>query len=213
MADVTSIFSDRDRWLDELSRNYGLYRERLIRGLCRTFRNYRLQQREAEDLADKALVKAVANIAQFDPAKRPFYVWLHMIAERCALDYVQSAERRRATVNTDDLDYRREPPAHPDPAEEFERKRQVVIVQAAVEALPKGQRDAIRLWQDGELSHEDAAAKMDVPVRRFRQWLYQGMGALGRKRELKVLHFGCDYSRKETRPEQSRNRGDAGVRG
>ena len=69
MADATDTPSDRDRWLDELSRNYDSYRERLAHELCRTFINYRLTPHEAKDLADKALAKAVRNIGRFDPRK------------------------------------------------------------------------------------------------------------------------------------------------
>jgi len=214
MTDATGSPSDRDRWLDELSRNCDSYRERLAHELCRTFINYRLTPHEAKDLADKALAKAVRNIGRFDPRKGvKFTTWLHTIARRCALDYIQSAARLKVTVSLDDERVQQRLPSSAGPAEVYERKRLAERVQAAVEALPKGQRDAVHLCDYDELPHEEAAAEMGVPLRRLRQWLYEGRAALGRSRELKELCDGCDFLRKKTRPRKSRNRGDDGVRG
>lgn len=202
------------KWLEDLSRNHRRYRERLAHELCRTFRSYRLSASEAEDLADLALAKAVANIGQFDSRRNAkFTTWLHRIARLCALDFVQSAERRRVTENVDDEKTRQRMPSVAGPAESYEQARLAERLQAAVAALPKGRRDAIRLCEFEGFSHEAAAAELGVPLRRLRQWLYEGRAMLGRNPELRRLYYGCDFSRKEARSHKSRDRGDDGVRG
>ena len=213
MSDACNTPSDRDRWLDELCRNYDLYRERLARALCRKFWNKRLLPFEAENIAEKALAKAKASIGRFDPALRPLYVWLHMIAVRCTLDYLESATQCRETVDLDDPKVEKKLPSHPDTSEVCERKRLAERVQAAVKALPANQSAAVRLCELKGFSHEEAADAMHVPLRRLRQWLYEGRAILGQDRELKDLYDGCNYLRKASRPRKSRNRGDDGVRG
>jgi RNA polymerase sigma factor (sigma-70 family) len=205
---------ESNEWLEELSRNHRSYRERLAQELCRTFRSYRLSASEAEDLADLALAKAVAKIGQFDSRKNAkFTTWLHRIARLCALDFVQSAERRRVTENVDDGKVRQRMPSMAGPAEAYELARLSERLQAAVAALPKGRRDAVCLCEFEGLFHEAAAAEMGVPLRRLRQLLYEGRATLGRNPELRRLYYGCDFSRKEARARKSRNRGDDGVRG
>ena len=120
-------------WLEELSRNHRSYRERLAQELCRTFGSYRLSASEAEDLADLALAKAVAKIGQFDSRKNAkLTTWLHRIARLCALDYVQSAERRRVTENVDDEKVQQRMPSLVGPAEVYELARLSERLQAAV---------------------------------------------------------------------------------
>jgi RNA polymerase sigma-70 factor (ECF subfamily) len=205
---------ESNKWLEELSRNHRWYRERLAQELCRTFRSYRLSTSEAEDLADLALAKAVAKIGRFDSRKKAkFTTWLHRIARLCALDFVQSAERRRVTESVDDEKVRQLMPSMAGPAEAYERARLSERLHAAVEALPKARRDAIRLCEFEGLTHEAAAAEMGVPLRRLRQLLYEGRATLGRNPELRRLYYGCDFSRKEARARKSRNRRDDGVRG
>ncbi|GEM_PF-5054220 len=214
MADCTDPSRGASAALDELSQNYAAYRERLAKELCRTFRSYRLTRYEAWDLADRALEKAVRSIWRFDPTEGvKLMTWLHTIARRCALDYVQSAQRLRVTVSLDDEKEEQRLPSSDDPAEVHERRRLAERVRAAVDSLPGGQRDAVHLCDFDGLSHEDAAVAMKVPLRRLRQLLYEGRAALGRNRKLRELCYGCDFFRKETRPRKSRSRGDDGVRG
>ena len=195
---------ESSEWLEELGRNHRSYRERLAHELCRTFRSYRLSASEATDLADKALAKAVRSIGRFDPRKGvKFTTWLHTIARRCALDYVQSAARLRVTVSMDDERAQQRLPSSAGPSEVYERKRLAERVQAALEALPADQGTAIRLCEFDGLSHEEAADTMGVPLRRLRQLLYEGRAALGRNRELRNLYHDNEFIRKESRPRKS----------
>jgi RNA polymerase sigma factor (sigma-70 family) len=201
-----------NEWLEDLSQNHRSYRERLVLGICRTFRSYRLQRHEAEHIVDKALAKAAKHIAEFDPATRPFYVWLHMITKRCALDHVKSAERRRAMLSSDDPSVQ-ETIATSGPTEAYAWKRLNEQLETGIQGLSQGQQDAIRLHYYEGLLHEDAAKKMGVSLRRFQQLLYEGRGNLGRVRKLKERYHDCDFLRKEVRPRKGRNRSHAGVRG
>jgi RNA polymerase sigma-70 factor (ECF subfamily) len=205
MAEATDTSDDRESTLGRLGREYDSLRERLVFALCREFR---LRLHEAEDLADEALGKAVASIARFDPTRKvKLSTWVHSIARRCALDYLRSAERRRATVNIDDLDTRREPPSHPDPADIFWQKRLAAALRDEASKLPWLQGEAVRLCGLEGMSHAEAARVLGVPIRRYRDALYKGRGKLGRNRRLRTLYYGSDYSPRDKRTKQNRTEG------
>jgi len=198
---------DNNEWLEELSRNYSSYRERLVNGLCRKFRSFRLQRHEAEIVADEALSKARANIAKYNPATRPLYVWVHMIATRCAWDRIRSAERRRASVSVDDPATEKLLLLCQGPADIYQQRKTAAIVQEEIARLPKLQGDALRLCRLERMPQDEAAKQLGVEIRQLQDALYKGGAALRANRAIRIQHYGCDYAPKSRRTRKGRTGG------
>ncbi|HTW90185.1 MAG TPA: RNA polymerase sigma factor [bacterium] len=194
---------------DYISENYDSCR-RVVRTMLVRFG---LHGEVLTQAVDAVLERAVANKDTYCPQKGEPLQWLIGIARNYSVDHFRSVKNAPQMVWIDEPGIAKSLPTIEDPARAYERQRLVERLTAAVDALPKGQRDAVRFCDLDEVPHEDAAAQMGIPVRRLRQWLYEGRDALGRIRELRRLYYGSDFSWKEARSRKGRNRGNDGVRG
>lgn len=159
-------------------------REILFRNLLETHQNrlYRFIIRnignpsDAEDLTQQAFVEAVRSFQSFR-GESELSTWLYGIAMNLVRNHLSRAPHRRfgfedesALDGTacDDLG----------PAEALEQSQQVQHLEAAMAELPQSMRDVLVLVAVDELTYEEAAALLTIPVGTVRSRLSRARSAL-----------------------------------
>ena len=114
----------------------------------------------AADAAQAAFVKAWNARDTFDP-HRPLGPWLFTITRHCALDIVRR-DRRADDVEPTWFDSR--DGDADDPAASAERAWTLWEVRRAIDTLPQGERDVVRLGSLAGLSHPEIAEQLGIPI-------------------------------------------------
>jgi RNA polymerase sigma-70 factor (ECF subfamily) len=137
------------------------------------------QQELAEDMTQEIFVKVYQNIDKFDEA-RPFKPWLM----RLASNHVISHLRKKSSAASLSLEALQEEQPHKewggmtdetkDPSVQVERQDDVSQVEFALSTMAPNYRDVLLLRFQGDLSYEEIALKMQVPVNTIRTWLKRG---------------------------------------
>jgi RNA polymerase sigma-70 factor (ECF subfamily) len=148
--------------------------ERLVERHHRTLFNvaYRLlgNHADATDATQNAFVSAYEHLASFKPEHR-FFSWIYRILRN---DCLNALRDRRPSEGVDP-----EMPAmgRPDAAlDEAERRR---AIESALQQLAGIYREAIVLRYFAELSYDDIAATLGIPVKTVKSRLYTGRQLLG----------------------------------
>ena len=129
---------------------------------------------EARDAAQTAFIRAYEHLDSYDP-RRKFFTWIYRILMNECLNLLRG---RRPTEPV---------PAHlaseGDRAEldpiDVERRRKAI--QAAILALPVDYRQVIVLRHFAELSYEEIAATVGVPVKTVKSRLFSARQRLGER--------------------------------
>jgi RNA polymerase sigma-70 factor (ECF subfamily) len=131
----------------------------------------------AEDIVQKAFVKVVEHIHQYDE-NRPFAPWFLRIVVN---DSLKLAEKQGRSISLDEvLDQRTaqlarwltDPEPGPELRLEQEEMRQDIL--NAVRSLPPGQRAAIVMRYFLDLSMAETSTKMGRPLSTIKWWLRDG---------------------------------------
>ncbi len=114
---------------------------------------------EAEDAAQETFLRAYRNLPRYDPQRR-FGTWLLSIAAHHCIDRLR---RRRLPVVGGEDGWETPDPA-PGPEAAFERREHQEAVERMLQALGPLDRAAIvlRFWYD--LSYEEMASALSLPV-------------------------------------------------
>jgi RNA polymerase sigma-70 factor, ECF subfamily len=117
---------------------------------------------DARDATQNAFVKAYEHLGTFDPTQR-FFNWIYRILKNECLNVLR-ARRPSEPVSV-------EWPARfePDAVESAERQR---AIQAALLALSTDYREVLVLRHFTELSYEEIASLLGVPVKTVKSRLY-----------------------------------------
>jgi RNA polymerase sigma-70 factor (ECF subfamily) len=113
----------------------------------------------AEDVAQEVFLKVYKALPGYRHEK-PFKHWLHRVAANAVTDALR---RRRPVVSLDDLE---QPPAsrESDPVDVATRHDLQRAVRRAIASLPSHYRDTIALQAFGELSYDEIAKTLDIPL-------------------------------------------------
>jgi RNA polymerase sigma-70 factor (ECF subfamily) len=113
----------------------------------------------AEDAAQEVFLKVFRSLPSYRPEK-PFVHWLHRVAANTVTD---SLRRRRPVISLDSLE---QPPSATgaDPQDLAARHDLQRRVRDAIAALPRHYRDTIVLQIFSELSYEEIARTLDIPL-------------------------------------------------
>lgn len=106
------------------------------------------------EVVQQTFIKAWRGAAGFD-GDRELAPWLYAIARRTAIDVIRR-EKRTAVPPTDE-----EPTTA---AISFERVWEVWEVRRAVDDLPDGEREVVRLCNLEGFTHEEVAERLDIPI-------------------------------------------------
>jgi len=113
----------------------------------------------AEDVAQEVFLKVYKALPGYRHEK-PFKHWLHRVAANAVTDALR---RRRPMVSLDGME---QPPAsrESDPMDVATRHDLQKAVRQAIASLPSHYRDTIALQAFGQLSYEEIAQTLDVPL-------------------------------------------------
>ncbi len=126
---------------------------------------------DAHDLAQEAFIRAFRRLETFQSGRR-FAPWMYRIAVNLCLDYRQD---RHVTTSLSDIDVPVQEPSPEAQAMQHEVQKQV---QRAIMALPPKYRAVIVLRHMEDLSYEEIAAALDLPVNTVRTHLFRAREAL-----------------------------------
>jgi RNA polymerase sigma-70 factor (ECF subfamily) len=115
----------------------------------------------AKDCAQEAFIRAYRALHQYDPTL-PFAPWLYRITTNASLNYVQRWH------------------AHETPVEELPavRREELAEVVAAMAELPPAYRAALTLRHMQQLSYQEVATALGIPLGTVKTHLHRARAAL-----------------------------------
>jgi RNA polymerase sigma-70 factor (ECF subfamily) len=141
---------------------------------------YRLlgDRHEAEDLAQEAFLRAYQRLHTFNP-DLPFGPWMRRVAANACLNHL---EKKRAALFSFDEE-RDDPPDTRQPGPEAALRQAELHgeLRAALLALPPAYRVVIELRHYQELSYEEIAASLSIPLSDVKSHLFRARKMLAEK--------------------------------
>ena len=114
----------------------------------------------AQDATQEAFIRAWVKQPSFQP-RSPFRNWVYRIAVNTALDIL----RRRPEESIENSEgIRIMAEKSPGPEAAYIEKEQVDFLQGAVRALPEAARAVLVLREYGELSYDEIASVLEIPL-------------------------------------------------
>lgn len=124
---------------------------------------------DARDATQTAFVKAFEQLHRYDPGFR-FFSWIYRILANECLN--RRRDRRPMSAMTDIA-------TADGPFEALEQRERQRLVQAALLDLPPAYREVVVLRHFSELSYEEMAVALDIPVKTVKSRLYTARQQLG----------------------------------
>ena len=140
----------------------------------------------ASDCAQEAFIRAYRALHQYDPAL-PLAPWLYRIATNASLNYVQRWHAHQTPFE--------EPPERPEPDETSPEaivvgRDELARVLEAIDALPPPYRAALTLRHLHELSYQEVADALGLPLGTVKTHLFRARAALRVELERRGLTRG-----------------------
>jgi RNA polymerase sigma-70 factor (ECF subfamily) len=124
-----------------------------------------LDRAAAEDVVQDVFVAAWRNAGRFDPARGTLRAWLLQMAHFRVLNELRRRSRQPAIApDPDGLLAGGVPADDPGPAEIASRRSRRAVVESAFAGLPPAQREAVSLAFLRDLTHEEVAAELGLPL-------------------------------------------------
>ena len=134
-----------------------LYRDRIVR-LVRGL----VPERDAEDVAQDAFVKAFRKLPEFDGRSR-FFTWIYRIATNTAMDWRKRERyRRHADLPTGPEGDDASPADDPGPGVAAQRRELAAAIDKAIAALPEHYHTIVVLREVQGLSYEEIAETLAI---------------------------------------------------
>ena len=117
---------------------------------------------DAEDLSQETFIKVFRSIRLYD-SNYPFHTWFFKIAHNTAIDFLRANKKKPITI--DDAE---NPIEIVDPGltleEKAEHLSQKELIERQMASLPPPYREILVLRHQQELSYEEIAGTLDIPV-------------------------------------------------
>jgi RNA polymerase sigma-70 factor, ECF subfamily len=117
---------------------------------------------DAEDLAQDTFIKVFRSIELYD-SRYPFHTWIFKIAHNTSIDFLRA--NKKSAVTIDDAE---NPIDIEDPGLSLEEKAENLsqkgIIERQMASLPPPYREILVLRHQQELSYEEIADTLDIPV-------------------------------------------------
>jgi RNA polymerase sigma-70 factor (ECF subfamily) len=156
------------------------YQSQIVNYVCRMLGNYE----DAVDLSQDVFLKAYSALGSYKP-QYPFAAWLFRIARNAAIDEIR--KRRVVTVSLDapveleDGSVGREVESPGlDPEDAYLGAEFADRVSAAIDELPDKYREAIILRHAAELSYDEIAEALELPLGTVKTRIFRARDALRR---------------------------------
>jgi len=137
---------------------------------------YGLSPQERDDVFQEVFVRVHRAAASYRPDK-PLKPWLFTIAVNTARTWI-TRRRGRELDDSDGSRSARMVDPRPDGARVAEARQTVTALAAALEDLPEEQRDPVLLVGVHQLSYDEAAEILDIPLNTLKSRLRRGRIAL-----------------------------------
>jgi len=139
-----------------------------------------LDRAAAEEIVQDTFLAVWRRAIDFDPARGSFRTWLLSIGHHRMLDELRSRSRRPQTSGELLLDQAALSADEPLPDETLWQEYQRDVVSEALAALPEPQRAALRLAFFADLSHQEVAKVLKVPLGTAKTRIRSGLRLLER---------------------------------
>lgn len=106
------------------------------------------------EVVQQTFIKAWRSASSFDES-REFAPWLYAIARRTAIDVLRREKRMPPTAPDEDV---------AGPSVSFERIWETWEIRQAVDDLPPGEREVVRLCNLEGFTHEEVADRLGIPA-------------------------------------------------
>jgi RNA polymerase sigma-70 factor, ECF subfamily len=132
------------------------------------------ERTEAEDMAQETFVRAHNRLDKFDD-ERPFGPWIRRVAANVCLNHLES---RRVTT---ELDEERDADESQRPETQTEVRERSEQVRVALASLPAHYRVVVELRHYQELSYDEIAAELNIPLSDVKSHLFRARKILAEK--------------------------------
>jgi len=173
--DLVLLQGIRDGREDALQQLHRRYAPLIFHLACRA-----LDRAAAEEVVQDTFLAVWRRAADFDPARGSFRTWLVSIGHHRMLDELRLRSRRPQTSGEPLLDQAALSADDPLPDEALWREYQRDAVSEALRALPEPQRAALRLAFFADLSHQEVAKALQVPLGTAKTRIRSGLRQLER---------------------------------
>ncbi len=138
-----------------------------------------LDRGTAEEITQEVFLAVWQKAASFDPARGTFRAWVAQIANSRVRNELRRRGRRpRTTSDTRGTKAEDRPDSRPDPVEAAWHEHRRAAVRAAVEVLPAAQREALSVAFFNDLTNEQAAAFLNLPLGTTKSRIRAGLETL-----------------------------------
>jgi RNA polymerase sigma factor (sigma-70 family) len=137
-----------------------------------------LDQAVAEEISQDVFLAVWRHAEAFDPTRGSFRAWVVRIARTRVLNELRRRGRRPRSTSSPDTGDDQFPDPAPGPAEAVWREHRRAAVRSAVEALPPRQRMALSLAFLEDLTHEQVAACLNLPLGTTKSRIRAGINSL-----------------------------------
>lgn len=133
---------------------------------------------DAEDLTQDSFVKAYSFIHKFDP-KYAFSTWLFKIATNNCIDFIRRRKMQTLSIDSpQNFDegspmYIQVQDRGPLPSDSLLLKERKEILTVAIERLPERYRNLLRMRYFDELSYEEVAERLRLPMGTIKAQLHR----------------------------------------
>lgn len=137
------------------------------------------REEDARDATQDAFLSALRKLHTFR-GEAAFTTWMHRVTVNACYDLLRKRQRAPLSLEASHADEGR--PSRPEPASpgHAERVELAIDVRRALLQVPEEFRAVLLLCDVQDLSYEDAAAALGVPVGTVKSRLHRGRVALGR---------------------------------
>ncbi len=143
---------------------------------------------DAEDLTQQAFVEAARSLSTFKGASE-LSTWLYGIAMNLVRNYLSRAPHRRYAFEGDDV-LAETSCARPDPFEQLSLSESVRALEKALAELAPDMRDVLLLVALDELSYEEAAVMLSIPVGTVRSRVSRARSSLRKRLSAEKIELG-----------------------
>jgi RNA polymerase sigma-70 factor, ECF subfamily len=138
-----------------------------------------LDRASAEEIVQEVFVAVWRKASTFDPGRGTFRAWVMRIAHLRILNELRRRSRRPRLADDPEGQHLAEhSDPHGEPSEQAWRNAQRAAVRQAIEALPAPQRQALSMAFFDDLTHEQVASNLDLPLGTAKTRIRAGMQKL-----------------------------------
>jgi RNA polymerase sigma-70 factor, ECF subfamily len=132
----------------------------------------------AEEIVQDVFLAIWRKAESFDPEQGAFRAWLLQLVHWRVLNELRRRNRRpRVEADEDGLESLPDQ-LEPDPAERLSHEERRKVIRSAMDSLPPKQRQAVALAFFGELTHEQVARTLDLPLGTAKTRIRSGLHGL-----------------------------------